>query len=140
MLSARPGIIFPKMWAHRSHAHNTLLLKELGGAGEVLHDLPAGFLRCRQEDSTLRHIYIYSRVPVTATVRKGIPKNGIMQLTEILGKTFFCLFFDRQAAFSTSHVGFENVYQMSKYLSELDSSVQPPSLSSKEKQFFFLVE
>ncbi len=29
------------------------------------------------------------------------------------------------------------MYQMSKYLSELDSSVQPSSLSSKEKQFFF---
>ena len=76
---------------------------------------------------------------MTATVRNGIPKNGIMQLTEKLGKTFFLYVF-RQAAFSTSHVGFENVYLMSKYLSELDSSVQPPSLSSKEKDFFFSVE
>ena len=96
--------MFPKMWAHRSHAHNTLLLKELGGAGEVLHDLPAGFLRCRQEDSTLRHIYIYSRVPVTATVRNGIPKNGIMRLTEKLGKTFFSVCFSTDKQRSQLHM------------------------------------
>ncbi len=73
-----------------------------------------------------------------ATFRNGVPKNGIMQLTEKLGKTFFSVCFATDKQRSQLHTGgFENVYQMSKYLSELDSSVQSPSLSSKEKQFFF---